>query len=352
MKALRLTDVEARTGARRGRRPDTGAGGGGDPGRRRRRLPLGPPPHARLRAGAAAVGPAVHARPRERRVGGGGRRRRRRARPRATRSRSTGLGLRALPPLHARHGELLRAPGPAAGRRAAGSASTAGWRRTCWCRTARWLVPLGDLDPVVAAPLTDAGLTPVPRRQALAAPSWCRARPRSSIGVGGLGHLGVQFLAALSPATVIAVDQRQEALDLARQARRPPHRARRARRRGDEITRADRRAPGPRSCSTSSASTPPCSSPRRSPASTGRPHHRRHRRRQPDGRVLRRPVRGVGRDDVLGHPVGARRGARPRRGRADPHDGDDVPARPAPSRPTARSHAGTVDGRAVITPNG
>jgi propanol-preferring alcohol dehydrogenase len=25
---------------------------------------------------------------------------------------------------------------------------------------ARWLVPLGDLDPVEAAPLTDAGLTP------------------------------------------------------------------------------------------------------------------------------------------------------------------------------------------------
>ena len=36
------------------------------------------------------------------------------------------------------------------------------------------------------------------------------------IGVGGLGHLGVQFLEALTGATIIAVDTRQEALDLAR----------------------------------------------------------------------------------------------------------------------------------------
>lgn len=78
----------------------------------------------------------------------------------------------------------------------------------------RRLVPLGDVDPVAAAPLTDAGLTPyraVKRVQP-------KLTPDSSvvvIGVGGLGHLAVQILQALTPANVIAVDTRQDALDLA-----------------------------------------------------------------------------------------------------------------------------------------
>ena len=64
---------------------------------------------------------------------------------------------------------------------------------------ARHLVPLPDgLDPVHAAPLTDAGLTPyhaVRRSRA----SW----PRSIavvIGVGGLGHIAVQVLRATAAA--------------------------------------------------------------------------------------------------------------------------------------------------------
>jgi alcohol dehydrogenase, propanol-preferring len=80
---------------------------------------------------------------------------------------------------------------------------------------ARWLVPLGDLDPAAAAPLTDAGLTPY------------HAIKRSLhllhggstavvIGAGGLGHLAVQILKATSAATVVAVDTKPEALDLAR----------------------------------------------------------------------------------------------------------------------------------------
>ena len=79
---------------------------------------------------------------------------------------------------------------------------------------ARWLVPLGDLDPVEAAPLTDAGLTPY------------HAIKRSLhllhggstavvIGAGGLGHLAVQILKATSAATVVAVDTKPEALELA-----------------------------------------------------------------------------------------------------------------------------------------
>ncbi|PXY22271.1 NAD(P)-dependent alcohol dehydrogenase [Prauserella muralis] len=80
---------------------------------------------------------------------------------------------------------------------------------------ARHLVPLpGGLDPVVAAPLTDAGLTPyhAVRR------SWSKLPPGSTavvIGVGGLGHLAVQILRATTAARVIAVDTRPEALSLA-----------------------------------------------------------------------------------------------------------------------------------------
>src|SRR5262245_9603382 len=79
---------------------------------------------------------------------------------------------------------------------------------------ARLLVPLGDLDPVDAAPLTDAGLTPyhaVKRSLSLLIPGSTAV----TIGAGGLGHMGVQLLKTLSPATVVTVDQRKEALRLA-----------------------------------------------------------------------------------------------------------------------------------------
>ena len=78
----------------------------------------------------------------------------------------------------------------------------------------RRLVPIGDLDPAIAAPLTDAGLTPY-RAVKRVLP---KLTPDSSvvvIGVGGLGHLAVQILEALSVAKVIAVDTRKSALDLA-----------------------------------------------------------------------------------------------------------------------------------------
>ena len=60
---------------------------------------------------------------------------------------------------------------------------------------ARNLIPIGGLDPMAAAPLTDAGMT--------AFHAVARARPWLTpegtaliIGVGGLGHLAVQFVAA------------------------------------------------------------------------------------------------------------------------------------------------------------
>lgn len=80
---------------------------------------------------------------------------------------------------------------------------------------ARYLVPLPDgLDPAAAAPLTDAGLTPYHAiRRSLA-----KLTPGATavvIGVGGLGHLGVQILQATSAARIVAVDTRTEALALA-----------------------------------------------------------------------------------------------------------------------------------------
>ena len=70
------------------------------------------------------------------------------------------------------------------------------------------------LDPVRAAPLTDAGLTPyhAVRR------SWHKLPPGAVavvIGVGGLGHMAVQILRATTGARIIAVDSRDSALALA-----------------------------------------------------------------------------------------------------------------------------------------
>ena len=81
--------------------------------------------------------------------------------------------------------------------------------------SSRLLIPLGDLDPRDAAPLTDAGLTPyhaIKRSLHLLHPGSTAVM----IGVGGLGHLGVQMLRTLSPARVVAVDTATDKLELAR----------------------------------------------------------------------------------------------------------------------------------------
>ncbi|WP_374456303.1 NAD(P)-dependent alcohol dehydrogenase [Nocardioides sp.] len=75
----------------------------------------------------------------------------------------------------------------------------------------RHLVPLPDgLEVVDAAPLTDAALTPYHAvRRSLG-----KLGPGATalvIGVGGLGHLGVQVLKAVCAARVIAIDGREEA---------------------------------------------------------------------------------------------------------------------------------------------
>jgi alcohol dehydrogenase, propanol-preferring len=80
---------------------------------------------------------------------------------------------------------------------------------------ARNLVPLGDADPVAAAPLADAGLTPYHAIK-LALPRLAGGgRSGLVIGLGGLGQVGVQILTALTGATVIATDVKESALERA-----------------------------------------------------------------------------------------------------------------------------------------
>jgi propanol-preferring alcohol dehydrogenase len=77
---------------------------------------------------------------------------------------------------------------------------------------ARNLVPLGDADPIDAAPLSDAGLTPYHAIK-LALPNLAGGgRYALVIGLGGLGQLGVQILTALTGATVIATDMKEDAM--------------------------------------------------------------------------------------------------------------------------------------------
>lgn len=71
---------------------------------------------------------------------------------------------------------------------------------------ARWLVKLPPgLDPRVAAPLTDAGLTPY-HAVKRALPHLPGGSTAVVIGAGGLGQMGIQFLRVLSGARVVAVD--------------------------------------------------------------------------------------------------------------------------------------------------
>ena len=81
---------------------------------------------------------------------------------------------------------------------------------------ARFAVPMGDFDPVLAAPLTDAGLTTYTAIKP-ALPSLVPGSTAVVIGVGGLGLLGVQFLRTLCSARVIAVDNDRSHLELANQ---------------------------------------------------------------------------------------------------------------------------------------
>lgn len=79
----------------------------------------------------------------------------------------------------------------------------------------RLLIDLPDgLRPIDAAPLTDAALTPYHAIKK----SWAKLTPDAFIviiGVGGLGHIAVQIAKVTTGATIIAIDSRSEALELA-----------------------------------------------------------------------------------------------------------------------------------------
>lgn len=76
------------------------------------------------------------------------------------------------------------------------------------------VVSIGDGDPVIYAPLTDAGVTAYAGMKGFVS----QLRPGNSvavIGVGGLGAYAVQFLKLLTSARIIAVDNADSRLKMA-----------------------------------------------------------------------------------------------------------------------------------------
>ncbi|WP_299539208.1 NAD(P)-dependent alcohol dehydrogenase [uncultured Streptomyces sp.] len=79
----------------------------------------------------------------------------------------------------------------------------------------RHLVPIGDLDPVKTVSLTDAGLTPYHAiKRSL--PKLLPGATAVVIGTGGLGHVAIQLLRAMTAVRVIALDVSEDKLALAR----------------------------------------------------------------------------------------------------------------------------------------
>jgi propanol-preferring alcohol dehydrogenase len=80
---------------------------------------------------------------------------------------------------------------------------------------ARLLVPLGDLSPAKAAPLSDAALTPYHAiKRAL--PHLHADTTVVVMGVGGLGHMAIQLLRVLAPVRVVAADVDDKKLEQAK----------------------------------------------------------------------------------------------------------------------------------------
>src|SRR5439155_3608692 len=70
----------------------------------------------------------------------------------------------------------------------------------------RFLVKLDGLDPIDAAPLADAGLTPY-RAIKKSLPYLYPGAAVAVIGIGGLGHMALQILKVVAPSTrIIAAD--------------------------------------------------------------------------------------------------------------------------------------------------
>ncbi|TPW75700.1 NAD(P)-dependent alcohol dehydrogenase [Schumannella soli] len=102
------------------------------------------------------------------------------------------------------------------GMRAPGIFSDGGMAEYMIVDDARHLVPLGDLDPVKNVSLTDAGLTPY-RAVKSALPTLVPGTTAVVIGSGGLGHVAIQLLKALTQSTVVVLDVADDRLDFARE---------------------------------------------------------------------------------------------------------------------------------------
>jgi alcohol dehydrogenase, propanol-preferring len=81
-----------------------------------------------------------------------------------------------------------------------------GWADYMVIPHADYLIPLGDLDPVLAAPLADAGLTAFGGVSKVLPLLTEADSSVMVIGPGGLGQFAIKYLAALTPATIIALD--------------------------------------------------------------------------------------------------------------------------------------------------
>jgi propanol-preferring alcohol dehydrogenase len=79
----------------------------------------------------------------------------------------------------------------------------------------RSVIPLRTLDPKVAGPLTDAGATAYHAVKRVL-PTLVPGSTALVVGAGGLGAFAVQLLAALSPATILAVDANAARLEYVR----------------------------------------------------------------------------------------------------------------------------------------
>jgi propanol-preferring alcohol dehydrogenase len=98
----------------------------------------------------------------------------------------------------------------------AGFARDGGYATYVCVPSPRYLLPLQGLDPVRAAVLADAGLTPYRAARRVRE----RLRPGDLavvLGVGGLGQFAVRYLKLLTPARVVAVDRREAKLARARE---------------------------------------------------------------------------------------------------------------------------------------
>nr|NLD40041.1 alcohol dehydrogenase catalytic domain-containing protein [Actinomycetales bacterium] len=77
---------------------------------------------------------------------------------------------------------------------------------------ARNLVPLGDADPINAAPLADAGLTPYHAIKSAMPVLTGGGKTALVIGLGGLGYIAVQMLSVLTGAKILVTDMKEDAM--------------------------------------------------------------------------------------------------------------------------------------------